>query len=92
MDEVEMRLTIKLMIHSFRREGNAFHEYTKLCQLCAVGMQTNSQLRVLHTLLLQDLKELLDMLEPRLRSEDEPVLGILRQAHNQSNSRQFLVD
>ena len=24
VDEVEMRLTIKLMIHSFKHEGNAF--------------------------------------------------------------------
>ena len=55
-------------------------------------MQNNSQLRVLHTLLLQDLKELLDLLEPKLRSEDDAVINILRQANNSNSNRQFMFD
>ena len=72
----EIRLAIKLMIHSFKREGDstfAFQEYTKVCQASA-------PMGLLKSLLLQDLKELLDTLEPAVKSGDEPVLGILRQA------------
>ena len=84
VDEVEMRLTIKLFIYSFRRETNAFKEYTNLCQSCCMQQSVNPQLRVLHSLLLQDLKVLLGILEPKLSSEDDSVVTILRQAAAQN--------
>lgn len=93
MDEVEMRLTIKLMIHAFKDENKAFEEYTRLCQrCCALGLQASSQIRMLHTLLLQDLRELLDLLKPKISSDSDSVLEIIRQASKFSTSRSYMID
>ena len=76
----EIRLSIKLLIHAFKNEGDlAFQDYTKVCQ-SVVTMQTNEPVRLLNSLLIQHLKELLDTLTPKLRPNDEAILTILRQA------------
>lgn len=59
----EMRLTIKLMIHSFKREGDSsstFLNYTKVTQaaLLMTGISPNN--KALSSYLLKDLNELLD--------------------------------
>ena len=88
-----MRLTIKLMIHSFKRESDwplAFQEYTKVTQT-AVLTPGQPLIQKLSQILLINLSELLDIMVPKgLTSGDEPVLAILRQTFNQSNNRHFL--
>jgi hypothetical protein len=76
----EIRLAIKLLIHAFKNEGDlAFQEYTKVCQ-SVITMQGNEPGRLLNSLVIQQLKELLDTLTPKLKPNDEAILSILRQA------------
>ena len=92
----EMRLTIKLMIHSHKRKADwpqAFAEYTKVTQN-SIQLQQSSNLnlsRSFSSLLLHNLRDLLDIMVPDgLSSGDESVLGLLRQTLSSSNNRQFL--
>ena len=77
----EMRLTIKLMIHSFKSKKDwpkAFAEYTKVTQDVLFSPH-QGQTRQLGLVLLSSLRELLDIMVPEgLSSGDEPVLSILR--------------
>jgi len=81
----EMRLTIKLMIHSFKREADwplAFQEYTKVVQ-AALLTPGQGMIRQLSQILLTNLRELLDIMVPDgLKSGDEPILAILRYSLN----------
>eukprot|EP00353_Schmidingerella_taraikaensis_P001928 CAMPEP_0185597406 /NCGR_PEP_ID=MMETSP0434-20130131/81348_1 /TAXON_ID=626734 ORGANISM="Favella taraikaensis, Strain Fe Narragansett Bay" /NCGR_SAMPLE_ID=MMETSP0434 /ASSEMBLY_ACC=CAM_ASM_000379 /LENGTH=87 /DNA_ID=CAMNT_0028226127 /DNA_START=1717 /DNA_END=1980 /DNA_ORIENTATION=- len=80
MTPEEVRLTIKLMIYAFKQEKDwtlAFQEYTKVTQAAAMTPGTG-KIHHLSYMLLQDLKELLDMMAVSLKSGDEPVLAILR--------------
>lgn len=69
----------------------AFEEYTKVCQQAALLPSQQGHSRVLNQFLLQDLKELLDSLEPNLKSSNDSILAILRHALRESNNRQFLL-
>ena len=64
----EIRLTIKLMIYSCKQEARAFKDYTDVLKQ-VVPIQGHIH-QLLNSILLQDLKELLDLIVPTMKSDD----------------------